>query len=731
MRAESSLVFLWSPWSLALSAVLLVGMAALSFTAWRRSGYRSDYGMLELVRMLAFGAIVVLVNQPEWVEEYRPEEKPAVAVLWDNTVSMSTRDVNDPPGSSAVTTRREAIEPLVQPAFWHELAERLTVEIQPFGGGEASPGSNLYEPLNEAPARYPNLRAVVLLSDGDWNAGPAPVEAATALRLKGIPVFTVPVGSRSRLPDVEVLSLDLPTFGIAGKPVRVPFTIESTLAREHVTQVTLRASNGDEMTKEVRIAPMGRTSDWVIWKPQAMGDFTLTLDVPRQADELLADNNRLSAPISIREERLRVLLVDSAPRWEYRYLRNALSRDPGVELSCLLYQPGLEKVGGGNKDYIKQFPQGLEQLSPYDVVFLGDVGIEDGQLTIEDCRLLKGLVEHEASGLVFLPGWQGRQVSLMETELSDLLPVVLDPSQAGGWGSRTPSHFELTELGRHSLLTKLADTPDDNIDVWESLPGFQWHAAVVRAKAGSDVLCVHKDSSNEYGRVPLLVTRTFGAGKVLFMGTDGAWRWRKGVEDKYHYLFWGQVVRWMAYQRNMAKGETMRIYYSPERPQLHQTVALSANVMQPNGEPLHGGDVTARIVAPSGKGETVRFHSTGDEWGAFSGHFTPEEPGNYQVTLACQQTGATLEAKVFVQGLAVEPIGHAARPEVLEEIARVSHGQVVPASRLGELSSTLAQLPEPAAAVRRLQLWCHPVVALTLVGLLGVFWIGRKIVGLV
>jgi hypothetical protein len=728
---ESSLVFLWSPWSLALSGVLIAGMAALCFVAWRRSGYRADYGLLELVRLTAFGIIIVLFNQPEWVEQYRPEEKPAVAVLWDNSASMETRDVNEPAGSSSVTSRREAIEALTQRPFWHDLEERLTVEIQPFGSDDSSAGSNLYEPLTDAPKRYPNLRSVVLISDGDWNAGQPPVEAATALRLKGIPVFTVAVGSRSRLPDVEVLSLDLPTFGIAGKPVRVPFTIESTLAREHLTTVTLRTSNGDEVTKEVRIAPMGRTSDWMIWKPPATGDYTLTLDVPMQPDELLAENNRLSAPISIREERLRVLVVDSVPRWEYRYLRNALSRDPGVELSCLLFQPGLEKVGGGNKDYIKSFPKGLEQLSPYDVVFLGDVGIEDGQLSAEDCRLLKGLVEHEASGLVFLPGMQGRQMSLLGTELADLLPVVLDESQPGGWGSRTPSHFELTELGRHSLLTKLADTPDDNIEVWEGLPGFQWHAAVIRAKAGSDVLSVHKDSSNEYGRVPLLVTRTFGAGKVLFMGTDGAWRWRKGVEDKYHYLFWGQVVRWMAYQRNMAKGETMRIYYSPERPQVRQTVALSANVMEANGEPLHGGDVIARIVAPSGKAETVRFHSTGDEWGAFSAYFTPTEPGSHTLNLSCKQTGGTLEATVFVQGLAVEPIGRAARPEVLEEISRVTRGQVVAIDRLADLSTALAQLPEPAAAVRRLQLWCHPIVAMTLVGLLGVFWIGRKIVGLV
>ena len=778
MTTVRSLTFLWVPWSVAVSVLIVAVTAGLCWVAWRRSGYRRDFGLLELLRLALVAFVALLFNQPEWVEEYRPEEKPSVAVLWDDSASMETRDVSSSEAASTtLTTRRESIAKLTTGEFWASLNEKLTVVIQPFssmgpekneeknpsppaplptteaavpgpGRGEegetlsrsestteaksvATRGSNLHEPLATAPQRFKNLRAVVLASDGDWNEGAAPVLAASALRLKDIPVFTVPVGSSSRLPDVELLSLDSPTFGIAGKSVRIPFSIDSTLPREYLTTVTLKTSDGDEVTKEVRVAPMGRTSEWVIWKPKVVGDYTLTLDVPRHAEELLGDNNALTAPIAIREEKLKVLVVESVPRWEYRYLRNALSRDPGVEVSCLLFHPGLSKGGGGNKDYIKQFPKGLEELSKYDVVFLGDVGQEDGQLTSEDCRLLKGLVEHQASGLVFMPGWQGRQMSLIGTELDDLMPVVVDESQPGGWGSRTPSHFELTELGRRSLLTKLADTQEDNIEVWESLPGFQWYAPVVRAKAGAEVLCVHKDASNEHGRLPLLATRTFGAGKVLFMGTDGAWRWRKGVEDKYHYRFWGQVVRWMAYQRNMAKGETMRMYYSPEQPQVRQTMALNANVMEKSGEPLPKGDVTARIVAPSGKAETVRFNSSGDEWGAFSSRYTAEEPGRHEVTLTCKQTGATLEASFFVQGVAIERIGRAARPEVLEEIARVSRGQVIAIDRLEQVLKSLAALPEPAPSVRRVQLWCHPVVASVLVVMLGVFWVGRKIVGLI
>lgn len=734
MNVARTLSFFSSPVTAAVSIVFVIAAALLGFWAWKRSGYRRDYALLESIRFLIIAIGCLLFNQPEWIETFRPNEKPTIAVLWDDSVSMETRDVVVP-GSSDAVARKEVISSITQSAFWERLKDKLDIVITPLSqtqvSSEAPPGTNLHDPLAELAKNSRNLRGVVLASDGDWNDGPPPVLAASQLRLKGTPIYTIPVGSSTRLPDLELISLDAPTFGVVGKTVRIPFSIDSTLPREQVVTVKLTASDGEELTKEVRIAAMGRTSDWLLWKPKSVGDFTVTLEVPRQPDELLADNNQLTAPIAIREERLRVLIVESLPRWEYRYLRNALSRDPGVDVSCLLFHPGLSKVGGGNSDYIKRFPEGLEQLAQYDVIFLGDVGVEDGQLTPEDCRLIKGVVEHHATGLVFIPGLLGKQFSLLETELGDLCPVQLDPAQAEGWGSRTPNHFELTEQGQRSLLTKLADTPEENASVWEGLPGFQWYAPVIRAKAGAEVLAVHQEVSNEFGRLPLLATRTYGSGKVLFMGTDGAWRWRKGVEDKYHYRFWGQVVRWMAYQRNMAKGETMRLYYSPEQPQVKQVVNLTANVMDSAGGPLPRGDVTARIVAPSGAVETIRFEPGDEEWGQYSARATLREPGKHEVLLSCRQTGATLETSIFVQGALGERPGKAARPDVLEELSRVSHGETIALDAVDSVIEKLANLPEPPPSIRRVQLWCHPVVASLVVGLLGLFWILRKYVGLI
>ena len=605
--------------------------------------------------------------------------------------------------------------------------------VEPFSPVPPGEGTNLGAALAGAQERFAGLRAVVLVSDGDWNKGAPPAEAAQGLRLQQVPVMAVSVGSETRLPDVELVSLDCPTVGVAGKPVRVPFTITSSLATERVVPVTVRTSTGETLRKDVRLPAMGTVTDWVYWTPTAVGDYTLTATAPVQDGELLPDNNSRTAPIAVRQEKLRVLVVEGVPRWEYRYLRNALSRDPGVEVSCLLFQPGLSKRGGGNADYIPRFPAGLEELSQYDVVFLGDVGVGNGQLTSEDCRLLKGLVEYQASGLVFMPGWRGEQASLVDTPLEELCPVVIDPVHKDGFVADGPRRLVLTEAGRKSLLTKLADSAAENLAVWESLPGAQWYGPVLRAKAGSEVLAVHEDAANEYGRIPLLVTRTFGAGKVLYMATDGAWRWRKGVEDKYHYRFWGQVVRWMAYRRNMAKGERMSLSFAPEQPQLGQALSLDARVAEVGGEPLVRGDVAARITAPSGAVETVRFAPpAGDgEWGVFAATFLPQEPGRHEVTLACRETGDVLEASFFVQGSAGEAIGRPARPEVLAEIAQATRGRMVRPEEIAGLVAALEELPDPPPSVRRLQLWCHPLAAATLVGLLGLFWVGRKRQGLV
>jgi hypothetical protein len=68
---------------------------------------------------------------------------------------------------------------------------------------------------------------------------------------------------------------------------------------------------------------------------------------------------------------------------------------------------------------------------------------------------------------------------------------------------------------------------------------------------------------------------------------------------------------------------------------------------------------------------------------------------------------------------------------VLEEIARVTHGKMLAPGKMDQLLQSLAQLPDPPPSIRRVQLWSHPALMGTIVFLLGVFWVGRKVVGMI
>jgi hypothetical protein len=241
------------------------------------------------------------------------------------------------------------------------------------------------------------------------------------------------------------------------------------------------------------------------------------------------------------------------------------------------------------------------------------------------------------------------------------------------------------------------------------------------------------------------------------MATDGAWRWRYGVEDKYHYRFWGQVIRWMAYQRNMAVGERMRLSFRPEQPRPGETVFFRVSVMTAEGTPLRQASLPLRIEPPTGKSETLPLRQVDSEWGVFVGQRQLQQTGVHRITISHPQDDSQLETSVVVQGRAVEAVGRPARPDVIREIAAAAKGKFLAIaggklsgsntsgsntpgntasddetpSLAGTLVAQLNRLPDPPAEVRRIRWWSHPLTMIGMIVGLTLFWIGRKWAGMI
>lgn len=720
--------------AIALALLVLAAAGWLGWQNWTRGGRTKWARALEILRFLLIAMLAFTILRPERVTILQQTELPEVVLLVDQSRSMETRDMGD---ATNALTRAGWLEAAIARKFWQPLEQGARVVLQRFSPppANASPtnlveeGSNLELALEEARERGQNLKAVLLLTDGDWNLGKSPVGAAVKFKQRETPVFSVAIGRETEMPDLSLENVSPPSYGLFGEQIAIPFTARNSNTNEIRAEIRLVDSARQEVKREIVLPPGGQVQDALLWYPRDTGDIDLTLSLPAFPWESQVANNTNTFKIAVRVETLKVLVVDSLPRWEYRYLRNALARDPGVEVNSILFHPGMGP--GGGRNYLASFPNSRELISRYDVIFLGDVGIGDGELTPEDATLIRGLVEQQGSGLVFIPGRRGRQASFAQSPLADLMPVVLDPSKPDGHSLENESTISLTTLGKGHLLSRFEADDSLNAQLWQLLPGFYWSAPVERNRPGSEVLGVHSALRNTSGRLPLLVTRSAGSGKVLFMGSDGAWRWRRGVEDKYHYRFWSQVVRWMAHQRHLDTREGIRLSYSPERPSVGDSLYLHATVLNQAGFPAEEGPVAATLRSPSGRSEVVQLSMMPGGWGVFSTTVNAQEPGGLSISIAAPKHGRSLDSRVAIALPQREKIGRPVNQPILSEIAAITGGVAGRAPDLDAIIQKMAQTPEPKPVELRSRLWSHPAWGGALLALLTLYWIGRKIAGLV
>ena len=733
-----------SGFGLRLATLLLVaGGAYMLWHEIRQSTTGNKRRALAVVRFATILLLAFTLSKPEFVTTIAHDSRPQISILWDDTQSMQTQDVRDYLNPTAAPFKRtDWIQTQLEQRFWSKLEERYSVSLTPFSKALNAPspedGTDVHAALSDTIENVSNLRAVLLLSDGDWNTGKSPVTAATKLGVRGIPVYSIGVGMETFLPDIEMQSLSLPAYCLVNERVSASITLTNHLSHEVRTTVRLNAGDNALGEKDVVIPQGGTITENIPFTPTVEGLLNISAETPLLPGERNHLNNSKSTRMSVRRELLKVLVVESEPRWEFRYLRNALARDAGVDMHVLLYHP---KLGmGDGLGYLQEFPAKSEELQSYDVIFIGDVGLQSGLsqateradkgLSVENCRMIRSLIEEHASGLVLIPGPNGFQRTLAESELGALFPVDPDPNRAEGIKTPVEGRLELTLLGSNHWLTMLASDAKANESVWRSLPGFQWHAAIHRARPGSEVLAVHDTERGPLGRVPLLVTRNSGNGKVLYMGTDSAWKWRRGVEDTYHYRFWGQVVRWMAHQRHLSQDDGVRLFYTPTNPTRGDTVTFSAAILDKLGAPVGKANARLTLTAPDGSRDSVQLTPANSDWGVLSGKLQLLSGGTYQMELIADETGRRLSTSMDVSSPQLEKTGTPAKFGTLREIAALTGGRSGATQDLASILSAINLLPEQREIQARVRLWCQPFLGTLILLLLSALWAGRKFCGL-
>lgn len=244
-------------------------------------------------------------------------------------------------------------------------------------------------------------------------------------------------------------------------------------------------------------------------------------------------------PVDDARPTLRVLYVEGQPRWEYRYLKNALLRDRHVHLQCLLLSadPDFEQEHSRGVEPLRALPAAA-RLNDYDVIVLGDVAAADEAVPWLYAGAFQAVAAavREGAGLLVIDGAQSNR-AWAETALGPLLPVrfAATAPRLLATGPFRPARSTPTP----GFLRLEPEAMDDE-RTWSGLPALEASIPVERATGDATVFLTRDDGPRP---APLLASRREGKGVVAWLGVDEVWRWRAGVGDRYMARFYGQLLR--------------------------------------------------------------------------------------------------------------------------------------------------------------------------------------------
>lgn len=772
-------------WSLGATVLLLVLLEAIFLLLYLRersaTGFLPRFGLAQL-RFLSLGIILFMTSRATL--SFFRTGLPYLPIVVDDSLSMTTVDVYDSATEELLKRRLLFAEDetlsrwrIVQKLFsstggqWLDRLHRSyrprvhllshSSQIQglensaartPIVNGQPSaPTTELGNTVRRLLDHYAGTppAAIVLVTDGINTDGPGLDDAARWARARQVPLFFVAVGEETAAPDIEVRDLIVEDPLFVGDLAVFSCTVETRGFKGEKLAVTLREQGSPQPLQTVSVTPTEERFQQTVrlsYRPTRVGQYRFRVEIEPRPQERDPHNNSVERPVTVTDEKIRVLLAAAGPSYEYRFLHSLLTRERTVELRSFLQEADL---GHAEQDptALPAFPVRREDLAWFDVIILidvdptllGNVVLENLAAYVDppSARQTETAPPAEAArpgSLIIVAGPRNIPARLVRTPLERLLPVDIVASRVWEAADQLAAGYRPrpTPLGYSFPGLMLADSPAENEALWERLPPFYWCAVLGSPKPGARVLLEHPQLRGADGQpMPLAAFHYVGQGIVLVHGFDETWRWRWRVGDIFFARYWLQTLRFLA--RGRLGTRDKRPLLATDRRQYHFGEPVTLRLQFPEGATLPIGEtVTILVRAGEDQPQAVTLSRSGQAFGIFEGVLTQPQAGSYQAWYP--QPGSPEQA-VFAQFRVLPPATEFARLEAdiqgMRQAAERTGGLLLRPWEVGLLPEVLPQgqsLPTEALPSRPIWNW-WPVVLLVVL-LLSAEWILRKFLGL-
>ncbi len=569
------------------------------------------------------------------------------------------------------------------------------------------------------------LAGIVLLSDGIDNAKSQRSEVVLQnLGVRGIPVYTVPIGLTDP-DDVSIRNIVMQEVAYSGDKVPVLVQIQSKGYERRTARLAVLLNDRRVYSRIVRFDG-GLQFEEVDFRVDVYEKGAAQIDVIIEPfdDEISTVNNRVSRSVRIVNEKVNVLYIEGNARWEYRYLRAILKRDPRINATFIASNVGPE-VARNSPEHIERFPNDREDAFQYDLVILGDV--DASFFTDDELRLLEELIRDRGASLLMLCGPMYSPGSYTGTPVQAMLPVRFDTE--AGWKKIAESVYPvLTREGRSSLVMTLENEVELNDRIWSRMAPMDQLPPLLSAKPGATVLAVLSDSTARDQSYPLVAWQRYGTGKCMSIASDRLWRLRYRTGDKYHWRVWSQCIQFMTLSRLMGEHKRIRLETDRSVYAVDGQCRLYAHVLDDSFDPVVQPVFEVYVLSIDGgqAKQLVSLRPDKSQPGLYEGYFAPPDPGRYRLEANENDQRVSSTTEFQVADVRQELIDTDMSLAHLQRIANLTGGASLGIRELSKLSSLVNDRLITTKVRSERPLWDNSLVVLLLVALLGAEWILRR-----
>jgi hypothetical protein len=640
-------------WIILLSIVLIFAVYYYTKKNLSILGKKNYYFSL-VIRSLVILLLLSIISRVIINVNYTKSISPKHYIFIDNSKSISNKDGID---------RKSIINKIL-----NELNSKDKIYI--FGKNVREFNNNLdfkdsetnYNKIFSGLNLNDNISSIVLISDGNQNAGADPIYNIQKLE---IPVFTVGVGNPEII-NLSVENIYSPENVVVNEKVDITATIKKSGGRTVNAKVLLKENNVLINSKVVELKDEVTNVDFS-YTPKSEGEKSISVEIEYQ--DIQPSDNIKKVSINVFNDLKKIVLISGS-----------LSNDVNFVLSSLKANPKnkIYTISVIAKDKILENYTNFYLLDSANVVIL--IGFPSPETPANLLNYVKNSIKNKSTLFLLSSNIDFDKLK----ELEESLPFTVS-NENNNYIEMYPDFIE----AQKEILGVEANE-------WKNLPPIEYNLSQFKEKNGANVLSFVK-TKNTNLRLPLIIQRDISGKRDIAILAKNIWNWKlllSGKKDNLFNSFVNNSINWLTISDNFNK---FKLVLDKDDYFIKEVINLNAFLFDDLKNPMDDENIVVNIKGKKFYKKIV-LNNVGN--GIYSNSFALNDSGKYEIFAEVLGRNLFRKKIIYVNGIEKELTEKYLNEDYLKTIANISGGKYFNIKNIDSLNFYLNRISNNSSTIK-------------------------------